>query len=237
MALLALRDRRLSTRSAILAVLFVVFTAGCLGGGPDASVQTTTPTATSTTSSPAGVTDHCPPTATPTASQTPAAETSQTGTPTATVPESNSPTPTTETSQTGTPTATVPGFNSPTPTTETSQTGTPTATVSGFTYGPDRETPVILYNSRTEQVTMRVHVSCAATSETVHDTNYTLQYGSRREAFDLTTVTPEGAGSSVTVAVSVGTTTESVTLTTTDCGDVTARVADDGTLRVDTSAC
>jgi len=121
--------------------------------------------------------------------------------------------------------------------TDTPQTGTPTATVHGFTYEPDRETPVFLYNSQTEQVTMRVHISCEATSETVHDTNYTLQYGSRREAFDLTTVTPEGVGSSVTVAVSVGNTTESVTLTTTDCADVTARVTDDGTLRVDTSAC
>jgi hypothetical protein len=188
-----------------LAVLVVVLTAGCLGGGPSSDVQTATPTpvqtATSTAvqtptpsaSGPAGDPAHCPPIATPTSQTTTA--------------------------------------------TEPSQAGTPTATVSGFTYGPDRETPLILWNEWTDQVEMRVQISCEATAETVHDETYTLSQGDRREPFNLTTVTPEGAGSSVTVGVSVRNMTDNVTLKTTDCADVTARVTDDGSLQVDASAC
>lgn len=185
-------------KRATVAVLIVVLTAGCLGGGPVSDEQTATPTASPTGSES---------TATPTSSQ----------------PESCPPT--------ATPT------EHPTPGTETPRAGTPTATTSGFTFGPDRETPVVLSNQWSRQVEMQVHVSCATTSETIHEKTYVLRSGDRLDAFDLTTATPEGTGSSITVAVTVRNTTDRVTLGTADCADVTGRVRDDGSLRVWASGC
>ena len=188
MALLTQQTGQPSKRWVTLALVSIVLTTGCLGGGPGVDGQTPTPME----APPTGDAQQCPPIATPTQQTT---------------------------------------------ATETPPEGTPTATASGFTYGPDRETPVVLSNDFSEQVEMRVHVSCEAIGETVHDDTYSLISGARREPVNLTTFTPENAGSSVTVVVTVRDTTRSVTLETTDCGGVTARLLNDGELLVDTTAC
>jgi hypothetical protein len=156
------------------------------------------------------------------------------GTPTV---ETMTTTPGTETA-TATPTVTrcrTPGTGRTTRTpgavTGTGAPGTPTATEPGFEFSPDRETPVVLRNGWSREVRFRVRVVCAPTNETVHDRSDTVGAGESRSVYDLGEASP-GGRVPLRVVVTARNETESVTVETTACADVTGEVRDDGDLRV-----
>lgn len=127
--------------------------------------------------------------------------------------------------ETGTPTRT----SGQTPGTGAS--GTPTATERGFEFSPDRETPVVLWNRWDRSVNVRVRVVCVSTNETVHDETVEVFPDGSLSVYDLAEANPE-RGVPLRVVVTARNTTESVTVRTTECADVTAEVSADGELRV-----
>jgi hypothetical protein len=116
--------------------------------------------------------------------------------------------------------------------TPTAGAGTPTATVSGFEFSPERETPLRLVNEGVERLEMRVRVVCAPTNVTVHAETYTVDPRRKpRSVYDLGTADPEGY-TTLQVVVTARNVTGTATVQTTDCADVTAKVLENGEVRV-----
>jgi len=126
---------------------------------------------------------------------------------------------------------------SPTTTGNDSAGETPTATASGFEFGPDRETPVILRNRSDRRIEIRLQLVCEPSSEPIYEGAYSLESGARIEALDLAAATVAGSGATITVRVTARGQTRSVTVETTDCGEVRGDVTEEGTVDVWASAC
>ena len=88
-------------------------------------------------------------------------------------------------------------------------------------------------NERNEGVEVRVRVVCETTGETVHEGTYLVASGTGPplRTLDLSRANPD-AGVRLRVVVTARNTTESTTVETTACADVTGEVRADGGVRV-----